>query len=306
MQLVFKLLTIKTKTNMKELWLMCNTSLYFTLKSQNEERINAGEVELFLLPSNMYKLSYCKLPQNLQDADDIQACASTSFGDQEHIAGLLTQLGQIDGNAYDKVVVWQNSTIDELSFLFMISYFFDTTLHIHNTFLSGDLHNAKRGIELELCEFCNSGTENVIPAELHQRMAAWYAKDLSHPNTLKAIEDSRFTFINKEEIGINVIFACKDTYQDVSIVANNVIGYYKGRKNFSMPAHVVLHYINEAIKTGLLKIATIEGDNFSEYSQDTPDNDLMHYRVIMPSAQTIKGMICKERIAEDALRRKRA
>ena len=73
-----------------------------------------------------------------------------------------------------------------------------------------------------------------------------------------------------------------------------------------MPAHVVLHYINEAIKTGLLKIATIEGDNFSEYSQDTPDNDLMHYRVIMPSAQTIKGMICKERIAEDALRRKRA
>lgn len=291
---------------MKELWLMCNTSLYFTLKSQNEERINVGEVELFLLPSSMYKLSYCKLPQDLQDADDIQACASTSFGDQEHIADLLTQLGQIDGNAYDKVVVWQNSTIDELSFLFMISYFFDTTLHIHNTSYSGDLHNAKRGIELELCQFCNSGIEDVIPAKLHQRMANWYAKDLSQPNTLKAIEDSRFTFIDQEEIGINVIFACKDIYQDVSIVANNVIGYYKGRKGISLPAHVVLHYINETIKTGLIKIANIEGDSFADYNQNTPDNDLMHYRVIMPSAQAIKRMICKERIAEDALRRKSA
>ncbi len=291
---------------MKELWLMCNTSLYFTLKSQNEDRINAGEVELFLLPSSMYKLSYCKLPQNLQDADDIQACASTSFDDQEHIASLLTQLGQIDGNAYDKVVVWQNSTIDELTFLFMISYFFDSTLHIHNTYCSGDLHNAKKGIERDLCKFFNSGTENIIPAELHQRMANWYAKGLSLPNTLKAIEDSRFTFINQEEIGINVIFACKDSYQDVCVIANNVISFYKVRKRISLPAHVVLHYINETIKTGLLKIDTIEGDSSAAYSQDTLDNDLVHYRVIMPSAQAIKDMISKERIAKDTLRRKRA
>ena len=279
---------------MKELWLMCNTCLYFTLKSQNEERINTGEIELFLLPSSIYKLSYCKLPHDLQDSEDIQACAKTGFGDQEHVAGLLTQLGQINASAYNKVVVWQNSTIDELSFLFMISYFFDTTLHIHNTNYSGDLHSAKKGIEHELCKFFNSGIENVIPSDLHQRMATLYSKNLSHPNTLKAIDNSRFTFINQEEIGINVIFACKDTYQDVSHVANKVIGYYKERKRISLPAHVVLHYINETIKTGLLKIETIEGEDVSAYNQDTPDNQLVHYRVIMPSAQAIKATISKD------------
>lgn len=139
---------------MKELWLVCDSSLYSELIDRNEQRVNAGEIDFLLFPSEVFPFNSCKLPQDLHDRGEIEACVRTGFRLQTRLTGAFTDLAEVDPSHYDRIVVCSSGTANETMFECMISYFIDSPIFL----------------------LCNDGHFEELTPEHQEEMAMFYQR----------------------------------------------------------------------------------------------------------------------------------
>lgn len=115
---------------MKELWLVSNNSHFTKLQSAFGQRIENGEIDFLVIPSEQFPFNTCKLPQDLNDKEDVKACVETGFGDYHQLMDGFEDLANVNTADYDKFVVCVNKNAISFMFLSMICYFLDAPITI--------------------------------------------------------------------------------------------------------------------------------------------------------------------------------
>lgn len=115
---------------MKELWLVCNSSLYSELIDRYEQRVNDGDIDFILFPSEVFPFNSCRLPHDLHDRAEIDACVRTGFGLQDRLASVFSDLADVNPSLYDRIAVCSSRNANDTMFTCMACYFFDTPISI--------------------------------------------------------------------------------------------------------------------------------------------------------------------------------
>lgn len=115
---------------MKELWLVCNNSHFTKLQSAFGQRIENGEIDFLVIPSEQFPFNTCKLPHDLNDKEDVRACVEAGFGDYNQLMDGFEDLANVNTADYDKFVVCVNKNAISFMFLSMVCYFLDAPITI--------------------------------------------------------------------------------------------------------------------------------------------------------------------------------
>lgn len=265
---------------------MCDTSLFCTLLSRNQDRIFSGEVDVIHLSSHSFPCSFCDLPKDLKNVSEVESCANTALYEKDTILFALNQIANIDTQEYKKIIVFQNSSVNDLIFLLLINYFVKSNIYIHSVQDNGELNECNKNLLLKLKNIIHSSEDILIDDNnMRNKMRFLYEILSKRRDTIKYLKNGEFEYADGNRIGISILYNCSTEYNDVNIILHKVKDHFS--EKFDLSHLIILKYIQDGIRQGYLLTQPLEGSNL-EYSPELSIEKLYKFKIMMPGADTFK------------------